>query len=294
MTTLALGLVETRSLAPLLADGPPSVAACAERLGWPFVPLGLDARAIGRLHLGSEFCETLLPTTAALRQALGHSRDAGLGFALVTPILSDAGLSHLSSLLPLLPEGAEVVANDWGTLRRVGRVRPDLIPVAGRLLCKLIKDPRLPSSEWARLYPHGLHSGPFGAMLDRLGAARIEMDVPPFADLRDFRSTTVKVSVHAPYGFSVKGRSCRIGSLAQPPEAKFTAGQDCRRDCLIYVGGLSRPETGSMDLPTFQRGNTLFYRHSDAMLETVAAAMAEGWVDRLVLTGDWNENRRAH
>jgi len=293
-TAIALGLVESRSLDLLLAGGAPEVAACADALGWPEVPPGLGDAAIDRVHLGSEFCETLLPGAGQLRHALDRCGAAGLGLALVTPILSDAGLARLSPLLALLPAAAEVVANDWGTLRLLRRTRPDLIAVAGRLLCKMIKDPRLPSPEWARLYPHGLHSAPFSALLERLGAGRVEMDVPPFAEPRDFRFPTVKVSVHAPYGFSVKGRSCRIGSLAQPSPAKFTAGQDCRRECLIYGSGLSRPDTGAADLPGFQRGNTQFYRHSAPMRATVAEAMAAGWVDRLVLSGDWHENRRPH
>ncbi len=172
--------------------------------------------------------------------------------------------------------------------------RPDLCPVAGRLLCKMVKDPRLPSAEWTRLYPHGIHSGPFGAVLTQLGVQRIEMDVPPFADINDFRSDHARVSVHAPYGFSVKGRACRIGSLGQPPEGKFASDQDCRRECLSYVGDLSRGDAGTGDLRTFQRGNTLFYRHSPSMNSALAAALAEGWIDRLILNGDWNENRRPH
>jgi hypothetical protein len=296
MTDIALTLVQAKLLDALLADGPPSVAACAGILGWPSVPLDENAAttAITRIHLGSEFCESLLPSPDHVRLAVASVAAAGLSFTLATPVMSDSGLALLSGLLPLLPAGAEVVANDWGTLRRIRQARPDLVPIAGRLLCKMVKDPRLPSSEWARLYSHGIHSGPFGAVLARMGVGRIEMDVPPFADIGDFRSTTVRISIHAPYGFSVKGRSCRIGSLAQPPEGKFTADQACRRECLVYVGALSRPELGSADLATFQRGNTVFYRHSQAMTAALAAALAGEWIDRVILSGDWNENRRTH
>lgn len=296
MSEVALALVQAKALERLLENGPPRVADCAGMLGWPAPPLpnGVDGQTVARIHLGSEFCETLLPSEPQLGQALGLAEAAGLGFALLTPALSDSGLAALAALLPRLTRGTEVVANDWGTLRMLRDTRPDLIPVAGRLLCKMVKDPRLPSAEWARLYPHGVHSGPFGSVLAMMGISRIEMDVPPFADAGDFRSETARVSVHAPYGFSVKGRACRIGSLGQPPGGKFTSGQECRKECLVYVGGLSRGDAGAGDLPTFQRGNTVFYRHSPSMISALSEALAEGWIDRLVLNGDWNENRRPH
>lgn len=274
---VAVGVVDPRSLDAIVADPP-----AADGHG-----------PATRLHFGSEFCETLLPNEAQLGRATEAARAGGLALTLVTPILSDAGIGRLRRLLAALVPGAEVVANDWGTLRLIRRERPDLVPVAGRMICKMVKDPRLPSAEWARLYPHGIHSGPFAAVLDRLGVGRIEMDVPPFADIADFRSGRFKVSVHAPYGFSVKGRSCRIGSLHQPEADKFATGHACGRECLTFVGDLSRPELGGNDLATFQRGNTVFYRHSAAMGRAVAAALADGWIDRIIVSGDWHEAGRA-
>lgn len=274
---VGLALVDPRSVDPALAG--------AQATGGHGRPT--------RLHFGSEFCEALLPQEGQLRHALAQAAAGGLALALVTPILSDAGMDRLRRLLALLTPGSEVVANDWGVLRLLHRERPDLTPVAGRMICKMIKDPRLPSAEWAKLYPHGIHSGPFGQVLDRLGVRRLELDVPPFADIADFRSDRFKVSVHAPYGFSVKGRACRIGSLRQSEADKFATGHSCHKECLTFVGELSRPELGGNDLPTFQRGNTVFYRHSAAMSEAVAAALAEGWIDRIIVSGDWHEAGRA-
>ncbi len=254
----------------------------------------LGRQPLDRLHFGNEFCETLLPSPGHVAAAIAAAERRGLGFALVTPMLSDGTLERLRPLLPMLPDGAEVIANDWGTLHLLRRAHPRLVPVAGRLMCKMVKDPRLPSAEWARLYPHGIHSRAFGKLLASLGVARIEMDVPPFAAAADFRSRTMRVSVHAPYGYSVKGRACRIGSLHQPDGEKFSTGHRCRKECLTYVADLSRPTTGTVDLATFQRGNTVFYRHSPAMTSVVQEALAQGWIDRIIVSGDWNENRCAH
>ena len=293
---IALSLVEARSLGALFAGGSPSIGRCGEVLGWPARPLAEDRaeRRLDRLHFGSEFCETLLPGEAQLRLAASKAAGAGIGLSLVTPAVSDAGLRRITALLPLLPAGSEVIANDWGVLRLLRENHSAIIPVAGRILCKMIKDPRLPSADWARLYPHGIHSRPFSAVLERLGVRRIEMDVPPFADAADFRGAAMAISVHSPYGFSVRGRSCRLGSLAQTPERKFMVSQACRKECLVYVDTLTREQVADgVDLPTFQRGHTMFYRHSAKMTAALRSALAEGYVDRLILAGDWNEDRRS-
>jgi hypothetical protein len=285
---LALGLVEARHLDALLAEGRPSLETCARVFGWPAgMPRG--AECVDRLHLGSEFCETLIPSPAQLRQARDSCERLGLGLAVTASTLSDKGVSALFRLFDLLPDGAELVVNDWGCARLARRERPDLALTAGRLLCKMIKDPRLPNEEWSRLYPHGIASGAFAAILDRLGIGRIEMDAPPFARSTDFQAGSLRVGVHAGAGFSVKGRACRTGSLGQAPEDKFKTGHNCRRECLSYVDALSRPLAGADELQAFQRGNTLFYAHSPAIMGAVTDAVGQGWVDRLILMGDWND-----
>lgn len=262
---MCLGVVDPRRLDQVMAGAP----------------------APARLHLGGEFCETLMPSPLQLNRAIATAREHGAAVTLVTPVMSDAALAQLKRLLALLPDGSEVVGNDWGTLALLHRDHRHLSPVAGRLLCKMVKDPRLPSAEWARLYPHGVHSRQFRALLDRLGVRRIELDVPPFAAPEDFRSNGLAVSVHVPFGYSVKGRACRIGSLHQPDERKFMTGHACRKECLTWTATLSRAEAGGLDLATVQRGNTLFYRHSEAMSEAVRAAAAQGWIDRVVVAGDF-------
>lgn len=291
---IALTLVEGRQLPKLVGEGAPTVGHCRRVMGWPDHPFvtALAEDVITQLRIGNEFCETLLPAETLLATAVRQADAAGLALALVTPVLSDDGLARLAPLLGRLPAGSEVVGNDLGVLRYVGRCRPDLRLVAGRLLCKMIKDPRLPSATWAKLYPHGVHSPHFAKLLARLGVGRLEMDVPPFADATDFRGGEMAVAVHVPYGFAVRGRTCKIGSLHAAPSDKFAPGEPCRRECLAYGASLRRPGNED-DLPTFQRGHTIFYAHSSQMSAALATAVAGGSVDRLILPGDWNEDRRA-
>ena len=247
----------------------------------PLLPLidGLTPRSI---YFGSEFCEFLLPAVEALKRALHLAAKAQCAFSLLTPIASDGVIARLRELLPLLPAGSELIVNDWGVAAFAQREFPGLRLAAGRLLCKMIKDPRLDNAVWAGLYPHGLGGRSFHALLDKLGIARIELDVPPYARPQVFSSLGRDAAVHAPYAYVTKGRICKIGSLSLAPTQKFAPGRECQRECLRYAADMERPGK-SADLGTQQRGNTMFYRHTPAMSAAAAAAIAEGWLQRVVL-----------
>ena len=262
----------------------------ALRLALPPSANGLAARPVGRLQFGNEFCERLIPSPTALRQAIGLADAAGLALTLATPSVPDAGLAKLRRLFRLLPEGSEIVVNDYGVLRLLAHEYPGLEPVAGRQLCKMIKDPRLPNEQWARLNPPGLGSAVFETLLSRFGVRRAEVDVPPFAQPTDLKAGGLALSVHAPFGYVLRGRVCRIGSLRFEGADKFRPDQTCRKECLRYASRLTRPaDRDNCDLNSFQRGNSIFYRHDPRMREAMWRAVENGWVDRIVLAGDWRE-----
>ena len=275
---LVLAVVEAGEAGSLL-DRMPENESCYAGL--------LKGKILSRLQLGSEFCQRLLPSPEQVHRIADLTESRGLGFSLVTPLATDRTIGQLRRLLPLLPSGSEIIANDWGVLRLLKASFPSLVPVAGRLICKQIKDPRLPSAEWAALYPHGIHSRGFAAVLQRFGVGRVEMDVPVFAEPENFHSSCMQVSVHAPWGFAVKGRACRIGSLNQPDDSKFATDHRCRRECLTYAGRMTRDQGGDGDLTTVQRGNTMFYRHNPEMAAAVISAVAAGFIDRVIMNGGW-------
>lgn len=268
-----------------------TVGAFLAALGWPEPPL-LDGARLSRLHYGNEFCEQLIPTRRELARVVALAGAAGLAVTLATPLVSDRGLDHIRRLLPLLPAGSEVVVNDLGVLR-LARAFAGLEPVAGRQLYKMVKDPRLPSARWARLNPPGAGTSALRELLARYGVRRLEMDVPPYARAADFPPDGLPLSVHAPYGYAVKGRVCRLGSLHHEDADKF-ATRPCRKECLTYACTLSREAVGAHDLPTFMRGNTIFYRHNPEITRTLWELVERGAVDRIVIAGDWNESRGAH
>ena len=249
---------------------------------------------LSRVHFGNEFCQRLLPSVEALSEALGTVTSGGFAFGLALPVLTDDGIERADALLALLPEGTEVALNDWGLVRRLSRRFPHLKSTAGRLLCRMLKEPRAPSAAYLELGGHGFMTPGFEKLVARLGVGRVEMDVPPFASSNDMRVSRGKLSVHVPFGFATTGRICRIGNLRRPMARKFESGHVCARECLTYgtivaaTGGRSSAQTG-----IFQRGNTLFYRHTAEMAAALCGAITAGSVDRLVVSGDWHEARSA-
>tara|TARA_R110002167_G_scaffold64548_1_gene182638 strand:- start:20584 stop:21507 length:924 start_codon:yes stop_codon:yes gene_type:complete len=293
---VALALSQADAMTKLLSLGPrPLLTECLQRLDCPKDMLDPPAQdwVVKRIHLGNEFCERLLPTPSELSLLQQQAQQLELDFCLVTPMLTDAGFKRLDSLLPLLSEDTEVVINDWGTLQQVRADYPSLVPVLGRMLNKMIKDPRLPSEQWTQLHPHNSQSAHFRTLLERFGIKHLEMDVPPFARIEHFNSAPMALSVHFPYGYTVKGRMCRIGSLGQRDEAKFVAAHACNKECLNYWAKAERCGTkADAELDSFQRGNTQFYRHSAAMATAMWQAVDKRWIDRVIVAGDWHENHR--
>ena len=247
---VALALTELKLLEKLMALGPePGLDQSLKRLNWesaPIEPVSAEL-SVNRVYLGNEFCERLLPTPAQMTEAIACTQYLGIDFSLQTPLLTDSGIKRLRILLDTLAEGTEVIVNDWGTLRLIRTDYGGLKPLLGRLLYKMIKDPRLPSAQWTRLHPHSGRSKPFHYLLDRWGVDQIEMDVPPFTQLDQFDVGDMDLSVYLPYGYVVKGRMCRIGSLGQDDASKFVAGHACRKECLDYVTLLERPRQRSSD-----------------------------------------------
>lgn len=280
---IALAITAPRRLAALKSLATLDRAALLAFLGDPqLAELLPEGAAATHLYFGSEYCEHLFPKAADLALALAQAERLGLRFVLPTPIANDDLLARIKTAVTRLPEGAEVVVNDWGVAQIMKMRFPRHGVVAGRQLAKMIKDPRAPAPAWNQVYPSNYRAAPYARLLAGFGIRHVELDIPPFATPEVFSVNDLAVSVWAPYAYIAKGRLCKVGSLGHPTEEKFAPGRTCRRECLGMLE--QEPEAEASGLRTYSRGTTMFYHHDAAMLDVLRNAMAQGHVKRLVLS----------
>jgi hypothetical protein len=280
---IALAITAPRRLAALKSFATLDRGALLAFLGDPQLAELLPEGAVAtHLYFGSEYCEHLFPRAPDMAVALAQAERLGLKFVLPTPIANDELLARIGTAVARLPDGAEVVANDWGVVQTMKMRFPRHGVAAGRQLAKMIKDPRVPAPAWNRVYPSNYRAAPYARLLASFGIRQVELDIPPFATPDVFAVDDLAVTVWAPYAYIAKGRLCKVGSLGRPTEEKFAPGRPCRRECL---GLLERePAAVASGLRTYSRGTTLFYHHDAALLAVLRNAMAQGHVKRLVLS----------
>jgi hypothetical protein len=241
-----------------------------------------------RFAYGTEFCENLLPSQEALREVTRSGRP----LTFLTPYVSDRGIATLRELFALLND-AEVVFNDWGVLRLLRTEFPRLTPVQGRLLNKNLRDPRVtsiyadnpaPDSSLRVLQRSNLDNTSYLALLHRYGVRSVELDHLPQGTDTSFAANGVQISIYLPFGFISTSRVCMAAGLHYHARDKFQPGAACRHECqthqLEYT--YSNSPFQNRDQKFLLKGNTYFYRHTDAMLAALAAQQAQGRIARLI------------
>lgn len=235
------------------------------------------------LYVGSEFCEHLLPGLRAWEKAIAHAQAVHCCVCLLTPIASPQLIRDLGELLPSLPDGSEVIVNDWGAAHFVRERFPALHLIAGRLLCRMMKDPRLGQASQAVTFR--FDPRPLRAMFARLSIRRMEIDVPLSTDAGTFSTLPLPTGVHVPFACVAKGRMCRVGSSSIRGSERFAVGRKCRKECLKVSAQLERP--GFRDTrEVYQVGNSIISKHSATMLDAVRSAVEQGFISRIVVPGE--------
>jgi len=259
---------------------------------------GLLPDRLTGIYFGVEFCQRLIPGEEELREAFGLVQGTDLSFSFVAPPVTDWGIERLVSRFDLLQaenrsdRPVEVIVNDWGTLRVVRNRFPGLVPVLGRLMNKMIRDPRVaPFYDSANAPPEGLKvvqqssvTNPlFHGLLKEWGITRHEFD-NLFQGIRfEVGDDDIAFSVYIPYGYVATGRVCMPGSFHLSREEKFTEYIDCRKECQGFSHKLRQTSSPYIrhSLELYQRGNTLFYPNTFEMLEKVLRDDSET-LDRVV------------
>ncbi len=242
-----------------------------------------------RVYYGPEFCETLLPTPKALLEAYRSRARTFAAFTFVTPPVGEDGLAKLQVLLGLLAQQdqpVEVVVNDWGVLRLVAAMRDRCQPVLGRLMNKMLRDPRItPRIAGESLLAEAvlasqqsaLTSQLFSGLLRSHGIATVELDNLYQGIDMDFDGLGLRPSLHVPFGFVASGPACFQAGMHQPKTKKFSNDTPCRLECQTYIGQMTDSAAPGRQAPLLTQGNTVFYRQDAALVERgLAWAQAHG------------------
>jgi hypothetical protein len=122
-------------------------------------------------------------------------------------------------------------------------------------------------------------------LLDCHGIEIVELDNVFQGIGVDFAPLGLRGSMYLPYGYVATGRVCMIGSLHLTKEKKFATDGACQRECHDYVTELdygASPHEANSERKFFQKGNTVFYVHSDRMLSWARLFAAGQGISRIV------------
>ncbi|WP_143415293.1 hypothetical protein [Geobacillus sp. E263] len=248
-----------------------------------------------RLYFGSEFCQYRIPKEADLKTAYAFAKENGYDFTFVTPYVPEAGMRKLLPLLEWLEtegSGVEVVVSDWGVLYMIVTTFPSLQPVVGRLLNKMIRDPRVahrydqteaPKQAKEVFFHSSFETASFQTFFRRFHVKSVEYD--SFIQTVHALKTPLSISLHLGFAVIATGRSCLVGTLHQPKEKKFKGDVSCKQQCRHYAAELinKKPQLGELPVRIFQKGNTAFYKQTFELVEKGLDWAFENGVRRLVV-----------
>jgi hypothetical protein len=249
-----------------------------------------------RLYFGSEFCQYRIPKKEDVQRAHDEAKEQGYDFTFVTPYVSEIGMKKLFPLLEWLEKetsGTEVVVNDWGMLYAIATNFPSLELVVGRLLNKMIRDPRVAHlydqtdapKQAKNVFSRSSFDNPFfQTFFQHFRVKHIEYD--SMIQSVQLLDSSLRTSMHLGFAVVATGRSCLVGTLHQPKEKKFKGDVSCKQQCRHYLAELinKRPQLGKLPVRTWQKGNTAFYQQTSEMIEKGLDWALERGIDRLVVS----------
>jgi hypothetical protein len=241
-----------------------------------------NTRGYSRVYFGAEFCQWRLPSPAIAVKAFDRTTEEGMGFTLLTPWLTDAGIKKTRGILTRLADAGaldiEVVINDFGLLAVLKDEFPMFVPVLGRLLVKQKRCPRVPGimeglpQSGRDVYTHpGIEDPVTVSFLKRFGMRRVELDSTLQGVEVGLKALRLKGSIYTPYAYVTTTRNCPSSFDGKSWQA-FTG---CKiKGCIKNVIELGNPAHKSGLL---MRGNTQFVEN--AVLPEDLAGMG---IDRIV------------
>ncbi|WP_088185733.1 hypothetical protein [Desulfosporosinus sp. FKA] len=251
-----------------------------------------------RIYFGQEFCERSIPSLREVLDVYSRAREYGQELTLVTPYVTENGLTKLRQLLQgLSKEGLalEVVVNDWGILYLLNQEYPGFKPIIGRQLNKAWRDPRIGTLTENKKKSHGQKSSSLPMtsfesdiiqkVFTDFGVSHVELDIPP-SGLNDFERWNNKVSLYFPYTAISSGRMCLLRSWGYQKGDKFkttdkTCGHTCRQ-FWIELSDKSGQVPVSPNWHIVQKGNAIFCVFKEGFLKDTLNIISRIGIDRLI------------
>ena len=214
-------------------------------------------------YLGAEFCENLLPAPGELARTAGFFLGKGKKVCLLTPMLSEKGLTRLDTLLAELAKlerglpgssSMELTVNDFGALELARKRGQDIKINAGRILRE--------NAFWLKknsliLLNHHALEFFTGEGVDRFEIS--STGSPLKTNFRrgaggGFRPGDFHFTLFYPYLNMTSARACLMGMPETGPH-ESVAGIHCRRGCKTAAFEFKHPLIREK---LIARGNTLF------------------------------------
>ncbi len=221
-----------------------------------------------RIYFGNEFCQQLIPGKKDLKEIIRIAKKRGKGFTLVTPYVTNEGLTKLRGLFDLLKkqrECCEVVVNDWGVLRLLNKEYDRLQPILGRLLHKLKRGPEITNVMRKLPLPAAQHFKDsnvsliwYRRFLFRNRIQRVEFD-----NLAQGIETAIgsgmcpmQGSLYIPYVYVTTTRICLVNGCDAEVKTDKVGIFPCGKECQKYTFYLT-----NSDIPVklILKGNTQFF-----------------------------------
>lgn len=217
---------------------------------------------LAALYFGSEFCQELLPCLRDAEAFCAHCAERGLEAVLLTPPVTNKGLSRLSRLLSRLVErgwSPAVVFNDWGVFELLRTSQYSLSIRMGRLMNRGLRDPRLD----AKTPESGAEKTQRGAgirkLVSSMGVSAIETDADLEPGYLGSGDNGLKRALHLPFTFAASGRNC-LEKAAATPEDKGAFTHGLSSGCAAPCRGVYRLEyREDTQKPMWRAGNTVFF-----------------------------------
>lgn len=240
---------------------------------------------IAYLYFGSEFCEYLIPSENDVVKFVDICIKEKITPVFVTPPVSEFGLKMVKNCIDCLINysiESEIVVNDVGILELLSSYQKKPKICLGRVFDKTSHEPRATKQELELYYGNsglkyarsaGITTSSSRSVFNYYGVERFEFDLPKTGLKLDVNGN---YSLYWPYQYMTTGRVCLMRANNYSNNNKFLVGNEiCNKVCKNIQIEKRKPINGYIfengeklsDQYIFQRGNTLFYVHTNDVRE---------------------------